>query len=422
MPRKLIRRQKLCADIPAQRSVQALTHLRQLKACLRQQTSCYWAIGDHLIALVGVRDTFGNRRGGLGYTLKELAEMFSYKPARLCQIYKTAIAFPREKRTEATFFDHELARRARRLFPEIVTDLGKSVHELSRAKVADPRTGTTHAIRTMRDVARYYAKKRESHEALETLRGSAKFDNQSPVDSCYHGRFQDLVPGLIRQDIRFQMIFADPPYVYPNYQVYAGQSAGRTACDSQSVADAMATTVDLLRLTQPLLQPHGCLLLCQPAGPLLMEYMRAICGHNWEIYRELIWDKCWPKPGDLEGPYAASTERIWVLKRPGEKLRNHDLSDRSDILVEKAVEHSAATPLNTHMYQKPGSLCRRLVSKHTQAGGLVFEPFGCSGEMCLAAIELGRRFIYCESNADNFQWGDARIAHFLCKNQQKRCG
>lgn len=422
MGRKSTHGQKLCADIGSRRSAKAMVHLRKLKDCLAQQTSCYWAIGDHLIALVGVRDTFRNRRGGMGYTLKELAEMFGYRPARLCQIYKTAVAFPPEDRTDATFFDHELARRAGRLFPQIVTDMKKTVHEIARAQVHDPVTGTTHSIRTMRDVARYFAKKRESHESLQVLRKSMTLRSQPTVDSCVHQRFQTLVPTLVEQKLRFQMIFADPPYVYNNYQVYSGKSAGRTASDSQSVAEAMAATVDLLKLTQPLLDTHGCLLLCQPAGPLLLEYMQAIRDHNWEIYRELIWDKCWPKPGDLEGPYAASTERIWVLKRPGDKLRNHDLSDRSDILVEKAVEHSSLAPLDTHMYQKPASLCRRLIGKHTTPGGLVFEPFGCSGEMCLAAIELGRHFIYCESNADNYAWGNTRIGGFLHEKRQKHCG
>jgi hypothetical protein len=96
-------RKYLGAQIQARReSTQARKQLELLNECLKRHEQSYWEIGDCLMALVGVRDKNGNKKGGLGYTLTELAARCGYKPARLCQIYRTAVAFPRPSRCAAS--------------------------------------------------------------------------------------------------------------------------------------------------------------------------------------------------------------------------------------------------------------------------------------------------------------------------------
>jgi DNA modification methylase len=50
------------------------------------------------------------------------------------------------------------------------------------------------------------------------------------------------------------------------------------------------------------------------------------------------------------------------------------------------------------------------VSKHTRPGDLVFDACGCTGVMSVAAINGGRRWVYAESNPENYRTGAARIA------------
>jgi DNA modification methylase len=284
-------------------------------------------------------------------------------------------------------YDHELARKAARAFPQIVTDLRKTVQELSRAKILDNRSGKLRPIRTIRDLSQYYAQKRARREASATVKSGTLLmaKRNTFVDQCVQGRWEDSLPQLLKAGMRFHLIFADPPYVYPHGMTYSGKSVARMDSDGTAPQEAIATTISLLRNAPALLVSGGCLLLCQPAGPLLLEFHQTLRDEGLSVHTELIWAKSSPKPGSFDRPYTCSTERIWVIARAADRLRNHDLSSRDEILLERPVEHDAGDPHASHMFQKPPGLCQRLLRKHTYEGAVVFEPFGCSGAMSLAA-------------------------------------
>jgi len=58
---------------------------------------------------------------------------------------------------------------------------------------------------------------------------------------------------------------------------------------------------------------------------------------------------------------------------------------------------------------------KHLIGKHTHPGELVIEPFGGSGSgsACRAAAELGRHWVYCETNAGAFDLGSVNIANTI---------
>ena len=64
---------------------------------------------------------------------------------------------------------------------------------------------------------------------------------------------------------------------------------------------------------------------------------------------------------------------------------------------------------DVHMFQKSASLCRFYLEKLTYPGDVVLDLFGCSGDMCIAAEQSDRRWIYCELDQENFEWGAGRI-------------
>ncbi|MDQ3439074.1 MAG: site-specific DNA-methyltransferase, partial [Planctomycetota bacterium] len=66
-----------------------------------------------------------------------------------------------------------------------------------------------------------------------------------------------------------------------------------------------------------------------------------------------------------------------------------------------------------HPFEKPAALMRHLLLKHTRPGELVFEACGCAGVMSSVAIEHGRRWVYAESNIENYRLGASRIANHL---------
>jgi DNA modification methylase len=123
----------------------------------------------------------------------------------------------------------------------------------------------------------------------------------------------------------------------------------------------------------------------------------------------VIWDKGSIQPGNFESPYSVQTEWMWVLKRCGDRLLNHDNSSRADIIRCAPVWKTAETADHSHAFEKPDDLCRFILGKHTFEGELVFEPFGCTGSMCAAAANMNRLWVYAESHAENFRIGSSRL-------------
>ena len=62
-----------------------------------------------------------------------------------------------------------------------------------------------------------------------------------------------------------------------------------------------------------------------------------------------------------------------------------------------------------HPTQKPVALCEYLVSTYTNPGDLVFDPTAGVASTCVAAENLGRRWIGCELSADYWAKGKERF-------------
>jgi DNA modification methylase len=71
-----------------------------------------------------------------------------------------------------------------------------------------------------------------------------------------------------------------------------------------------------------------------------------------------------------------------------------------------------AAERTAHPTQKPLALSRRLVEHFSNAGELVVVPFGGSGSECVAAAQLGRRFLAAEINADYVEIARQRLDCF----------
>lgn len=238
-----------------------------------------------------------------------------------------------------------------------------------------------------------------------------------PFDRTYLARFQSLVN--VFPDRSIKVLSIDPPYVYPKRPDgrYAGASARRRTCDNSAPGDATALVTDLLRNWQPKLQAGGVLLLWQASGPLPAPIADAVGRYAWELERVVIWDKGRAQAGDFGSPYSTQSEWLWVLKRPGDRLRNHDKSPRGDILRFPPVSLPNLAGAQEHAFEKPAELCKFLVGKHSNERELIFDCCGCTGSMSVAAIEMNRQWVYAESNVANYQLGSARIARHISRLQ-----
>jgi hypothetical protein len=116
-----------------------------------------------------------------------------------------------------------------------------------------------------------------------------------------------------------------------------------------------------------------------------------------------------PQPGRFDSPYSIQGEMLWILHRLGDRLINHGGGSREMILRFAPVSSPGLSQVQAHMFEKPLELCEVLVSKHSRPGDLVVDTCGCTGSLSVAAINCGRRWIYVESNAENYRLGAGRI-------------
>jgi DNA modification methylase len=101
---------------------------------------------------------------------------------------------------------------------------------------------------------------------------------------------------------------------------------------------------------------------------------------------------------------------LWLLHRAGDRLTNHDRSRRDMILRFPPLSFPGRGHRQIHGYEKPVALCEHLLRKHSRPGDVVFDPCGCTGSISVAAIRSRRKWVYAESNAENYRVGASRIA------------
>lgn len=373
---------------------QIARELRSLNRLLRTERQCKLKLGDSLVVLI---DHHKLRPVDIARYVKERAN-------HLSEAYHVATMFPpatRQPHVPYTAF--WMAMRTVRKFKELKLDPMETLAEIA-----------AHGFTQHRDVTRHFAAKLRERQNRKALAESAKTAVGQPFNRCYHARFQDLLN--VFPDHSAKILHIDPPYA--NYKRlgdgrYCGGSLTRTDCDSATAAEAIALTTDLLEHWGPKLKPGGVLLLWQASGPLRQRIAEAMEKFGWETEIVAIWDKGHIQAGNFEAPYSVQTEWLWVLRRAGDRLINHDNSPRGDVLRFAPVHQSAETADHRHAFEKPVELCKFLVGKHSFEGELVVDLCACTGAMSVAAAQMNRRWAYIESNPTNYRVGSERIARTL---------
>jgi DNA modification methylase len=357
-----------------------------LQKLFERDSATQWEIGDTLIELVDSH----------GMTFKAVASRFGRARNTLSDHYHTAKAFPPGTRNLTLPWNHYAI--AQRMAKEFDLTPKEALREIIRSGLTQKKAISAH----------FAEKQRQKN---------GRSGQGSPAATTLINKAHDADCRMITQalpDRSVKLTLLDLPYGdYGSAGPKAANSVARANCDGEDQDSVNQLLADMFWLTAPKMAPGGCAMLFRPNGiadPLIPKIYTEAEESGWEIASKVTWDKGRTKLGRSTAPYATRTEAIWVLCRAGDHLTNHDGSSRDDILDFPVPRYRSHWRQQYHLYEKPLELCQFLVSKHTNPGELVFDACGCSGNFSIAALQMGRRWIYSETNDTNFEWGAQRIA------------
>ena len=128
-----------------------------------------------------------------------------------------------------------------------------------------------------------------------------------------------------------------------------------------------------------------------------------ITGRYFRIKNCLIWEKNNWSMGDLEGNYAEQYEMAIFATKGNRKLNG---GRDTNILHYDRVANGSLL----HSCEKPVDMLRFLISKSSNPGELVIDPFAGSGSTLVACKQAGRAYWGCELDSENYKIALGRLA------------
>lgn len=182
-------------------------------------------------------------------------------------------------------------------------------------------------------------------------------------------------------DKSFDLVLTDPPYGMAYQSSWRTEKYERIANDED-----VAWFPDFAKEVYRVLKDDSHVyIFCNDYA--VSDFRRELEKVGFTPKRTLVWVKNNHTSGDLEGDYANKTEFV-VYAQKGRRLLNGKR--------ETNVLNFDRVASEIHPTQKPVNLCEFLISKSTNAGDWVLDPFAGSGTTIIAAKNTGRNAIGIE--------------------------
>lgn len=198
--------------------------------------------------------------------------------------------------------------------------------------------------------------------------------------TLYHGRCEDVLPAIETGSV--SALITDPPYGidYRSNSRKATEKFDRIASDKAIDAgwfmDAWRTVRD------------GGAAYVATRWDVFPQWVDAMRGQA-ECRNVIVWSKGGGGMGDLAGDFSPEHKFLMYLPKGRHVLRGKRTSNVWTIPKDPPGSYE-------HPTQKPVSLLSRAISKSTDHGDLVLDPFAGSGSTLRAAKDAGRRAIGVE--------------------------
>lgn len=265
---------------------------------------------------------------------------------------------------------------------------------------------------------------------------------QDEMGELYHADALDVMDYLKEKGIKFDLIFADPPY-----------NIGKTKWDKfKSQEDYLNWTVKWIEKAGGILKDNGSLFTMDFSENLADVKYRVVRECSWiHSCRWLVWHyRNKPQMGEV-GWTRSHESLLWLRKSKNFKFyidriripynihtRKYPVRPQGksstfgskegyrwdpnlkgakprDVIDVPAVNNPSAENVNFPT-QKPEELVRKIVWATTDKGDLVFDPFGGSGTTYVVCEQLGRRWVGSEIDKDYCELAVKRIKGLKKRN------
>lgn len=211
--------------------------------------------------------------------------------------------------------------------------------------------------------------------------------------TLYNGNNTPILDKLITDGIKVDSIITDPPYGMNFRSNHRGKKYKNIENDHSLYWLGWFTKqcYDIAK------DNSGHFIFCSYHN---IDIFKQSFERYFEIKNILVWEKNKTSMGDLKGNFAPKVEFILFITKGRPLLRG----SRSPNIFKYA-----GTQNKLHPTQKPVPLMEHLISKMTDKGDLILDPFMGSGSTILAADNLGRKSIGIELDADYYKTAKDRL-------------
>jgi site-specific DNA-methyltransferase (adenine-specific) len=238
--------------------------------------------------------------------------------------------------------------------------------------------------------------------------------------TLYHGDCLEILPTLAAASAH--MVMTDPPYGHNNNDgdlIHQREAAlGRLPSGvnppvGRPIANDGPEANDLFRAVLPelnrLLASKGCCCCCCGGGGPDPQFAR------WSLWLDevfsfkqmVIWDK---GPMGMGWHYRRSYETVLVAEKRGGS-RWYDETGRVENII-RPGQYGIAKIIpqsDDHPTPKPAALAAHFTRLHTLAGDTVLDPFMGHGWVGEAVVQMGRKFVGIEIDAEHFARACERV-------------
>lgn len=226
-------------------------------------------------------------------------------------------------------------------------------------------------------------------------------------NSIYHANSEYIFNYFKKNNIKFDHIITDPPYVISQKNNFNTLKNKRTGVFFGEWDQEFDVTNWIKKYT-PLIKENGSLIVfCSYRNISFIISEIEKCGFAVKDF--LQWKKTNPMPRNVERRYVQDTEfAIWAVNKKGKWTFNKpkDIPYLRSIFQTSIVSGKEKT---NHPTQKKLELMQSIIKIHTNKNDLILDPFMGSGTTGIAAIKENRNFIGIELNKEYFSIAKKRF-------------